>query len=774
MSNNKNKYFSNDETEEGNTLIKESSELPVQSLYQILIKNPYLVNSIDDKKETILSYSLKNNNIEVSKLILTSPIIDLDYQDKNGNTYLHLAVNSHQKEIINLLIEKGIHINKQNKDGNTALHFAYINNDDSIINLLIEKSIDKQIVNKANKMAEELRVKKRKINRNLNTNNKIKISKNKELAKKIENKSPEEKKMNININTNNSRKKNSTVPNTKRNRKANDLNKNNNTTTSNNNKSSTSSKSGLKLKVKSNANEDNKKKVKSNDINNHKYDDGSGETYNDAISKDDNYKNKSNSNIIYNENNKKYCEFERTIKMDWEIAKNNITNNKENDDDDDDKFLNNHYKEKKNSFERDQDLCNFEDISFINQKNESNSNIKIKVNKKIYTNINTMAANTNKPSPKSKKSDKNKSQKYDNKINNNKNTNLGNSINYNPCLSGEYTIRSEKKNSKGPSNEIFGSKTDILKSHNNYNCNNNKNNNESKMNTIENNDYFIDFNDNSNINDKDGINPFRDFSGNFKNQNAMNDMEINMLKNISKRKSATSRAVNKNILISNKMQNKEDNLNAKSSNMESSLVTQSRLKSSHKRNNPLIEFLSQINLLKYLNNLDSNGFDDINLLIEEAKKGDIIKDQELKEAGINTPGDRAKILIRIKEKANLFGFTVPKGVYYTLKNYDNIENDEHIKDLNNWLSNIKVDRYLMNFVSNGYHSIELLLMQMETENPLTTEILRDEIGVDKIGYRSRILNKLKEEGRSLNNKLKTSVLVVNNLGDDKNCECIIF
>ena len=117
---------------------------------------------------------------------------------------------------------------------------------------------------------------------------------------------------------------------------------------------------------------------------------------------------------------------------------------------------------------------------------------------------------------------------------------------------------------------------------------------------------------------------------------------------------------------------------------------------------------------------------------------------------------------------------MPKGVYYTLKNYDNIENDEHIKDLNNWLSNIKVDRYLMNFVSNGYHSIELLLMQMETENPLTTEILRDEIGVDKIGYRSRILNKLKEEGRSLNNKLKTSVLVVNNLGDDKNCECIIF
>ena len=122
----------------------------------------------------------------------------------------------------------------------------------------------------------------------------------------------------------------------------------------------------------------------------------------------------------------------------------------------------------------------------------------------------------------------------------------------------------------------------------------------------------------------------------------------------------------------------------------------------------------------------------------------------------------------------MFGFALPKSIYYVCQNMDDIENDQHIKNLNKWLSDIKVERYLINFVENGYHSIELLLMQMETENPLTTEILRDEIGIDKIGYRSRILNKLKEEGRSLNNKLKTSALIVNNRGDDKNCECSIF
>jgi len=77
-------------------------------------------------------------------------------------------------------------------------------------------------------------------------------------------------------------------------------------------------------------------------------------------------------------------------------------------------------------------------------------------------------------------------------------------------------------------------------------------------------------------------------------------------------------------------------------------------------------------------------------------------------------------------------------------------------------------------LNNGYHSIELLLIQMGTENPLTAEILKDEIGIDKIGYRSRILNKLKEDSTILYNKLKNSSLVVNNIGDYKNCECLIF
>ena len=103
-----------------------------------------------------------------------------------------------------------------------------------------------------------------------------------------------------------------------------------------------------------------------------------------------------------------------------------------------------------------------------------------------------------------------------------------------------------------------------------------------------------------------------------------------------------------------------------------------------------------------------------------------------------------------------------------------MNDDRCIEDLKRWLKTMKVEDYLMNFVNNGYHSIELLFLQMQIECPITQEILRDEIGIDLIGYRSRILNKLKEDGKNMYNMLKTKTLVVNNYVGDKKCDCYLF
>ena len=190
---------------------------------------------------------------------------------------------------------------------------------------------------------------------------------------------------------------------------------------------------------------------------------------------------------------------------------------------------------------------------------------------------------------------------------------------------------------------------------------------------------------------------------------------------------------------------------------------------------PLIDFLQKIKMEKYANNLINNGFDDIQLIIEQTKGNFLgISDDDLKEAGIFPAGDRAKILIKIQELAKNFVFPIPKGVYHVCEDLDNIDSDIYIRKLNNWLKNLKVENYLMNFVSNGYHSLELLLMQMESKNPLTNDILLKDIGIDKIGYRTRIMNKLKEEGKNLGNQLKTSLLVIDKKGNNDICDCVIF
>ena len=184
----------------------------------------------------------------------------------------------------------------------------------------------------------------------------------------------------------------------------------------------------------------------------------------------------------------------------------------------------------------------------------------------------------------------------------------------------------------------------------------------------------------------------------------------------------------------------------------------------------IYDFLLEIKMEKYYNFFIMNGFDDINLIIEQTKNSELgINDKELKEIGIQLPGDRAKILIRIQEKANNFSFKIPENVYYTCEDLFNFENDNNIIKLNKWLENIKCGFYLNNFISNNYFSLELLLIQMIAKNKLTEEIL-DEMGIYKIGHKIRILNKLKEDVKNLQNNKK---LLINN-NKDSLFDCKIF
>ena len=212
-------------------------------------------------------------------------------------------------------------------------------------------------------------------------------------------------------------------------------------------------------------------------------------------------------------------------------------------------------------------------------------------------------------------------------------------------------------------------------------------------------------------------------------------------------------------------------------NMEGNNYKQISVITDEEIKNSLYEFLLEIHMESYFDKLKTNGYDDVNLLIEQISS-DNINDSELIEIGIKKPGDRAKILIRLQEKANGFTFPIPNNVYYMAEDssFINFEKNPCINRLFEWLKEIKIENYMENFINNGYYSLDLLVVQMISKNPLTNDILKNEIGIDKLGHRSRILSKLKDEGFKLYDKLENKVFNINSNKekDDQNiCSCNI-
>ena len=217
--------------------------------------------------------------------------------------------------------------------------------------------------------------------------------------------------------------------------------------------------------------------------------------------------------------------------------------------------------------------------------------------------------------------------------------------------------------------------------------------------------------------------------------------------------------------LENNNKNNNDPINQKSTN------------DSYIQNNlSLYHFLSKIKMEKYFNRLLNNGFDDVNLLISQTKTENPITDKQLKEIGIDLIGDRARILVRLEENSNNFGSALPNEVYYICENLCDIDinEDANVNKLFKWLNKINVEEYLDNFLINGYYSIELLFVQMISKNPLNDDILKEEIEINKIGHRSRILNKLIEDSKEFQKKLKRKGFLITSGKETKSCDCILF
>jgi hypothetical protein len=104
------------------------------------------------------------------------------------------------------------------------------------------------------------------------------------------------------------------------------------------------------------------------------------------------------------------------------------------------------------------------------------------------------------------------------------------------------------------------------------------------------------------------------------------------------------------------------------------------------------------------------------------------------------------------------------------------------------LKSIKMEMYYDNFIENGYNSVDLMLLQMLTRQPIDEFLLEEEIKVEKIGYRMRLLSKLKTdaegyfEGKERDSGRKTfkgsrggkKGSVFNNNNNNHNGDVVIF
>lgn len=731
-----------------------SSDIPVQSLYNLLIQNPTYINKVDSKNETFLSYAIKRNKKDIIDLLLTSPIIDINFQNSNKNSYLHLAVLNQNLDLINELINKGIDMNLQNEDGNTALHLAYKIDNKNIIETLINNNINTNIKNNNGELA--INIKPEKIytlNSNSSSNN-------------------------VYESVNNSGFDSSNSYN---------FRNNNNNSFKNKQKNYENNEDFFSSVISNNKN------IQSSNNYQIVNDDENNDDIQIYESKNSSPNNNNNNNINLSISNSRDLNKSSKIHLSDNI-KNKLNLSKVNPNSKNQEFQSQYiYPNNYNNFNNNYQYTNTSNNRFYNN---TNNNLSMRESKNI-----------NKKEEKNEKLINNRNDEIDlfdltasleltKKINRDKvedipnlNINKENDDTYNNHFKKVSTMDEDMVNI----NKISNLNIKVENINNQFQKKNSKSSNNSD---------YDDFDDN---NFRDTLKPKIEIDDEF----VFSSPHIQNLNELTQKNTAVNTASNINSSITKVFENNNNNKNSilttqsiknlMVSNNPSPLpaistknissresinynISQS-INNNFNNNNkilykpassPLIVFLQKLKMEKYANNLINNGFDDIQLIIDQSKGNNLgISDDNLKEAGILLPGDRAKFLIKIQELAGNFAFPIPKGVYYTCNDLDNIDSDIYIRKLNNWLKNLKVENYLMNFVSNGYHSLELLLVQMESKNPLNDNLLI-ELGIEKIGYRTRIINKLKEEAKSLIIQLKKNLLIIDKKGNNDICDCKIF
>ena len=189
-----------------------------------------------------------------------------------------------------------------------------------------------------------------------------------------------------------------------------------------------------------------------------------------------------------------------------------------------------------------------------------------------------------------------------------------------------------------------------------------------------------------------------------------------------------SNVYNPNSIPINLRYNNVRTRNTKKLNINHTFNNTGETRNKNDEKNKIIEFLKEIGMQQYTNMLLSEGYDDIDLIIKQMNEGFPSLYDTLKEIGVASPGDRAKILVHIQEISKGFNFEFPFEQVYFKNN----------RSIQRWLNREELSKYINNFIDAGYQSLELLLIQMASKYKINEQILREELFI----YNEEDINKI--------------------------------
>jgi hypothetical protein len=196
---------------------------------------------------------------------------------------------------------------------------------------------------------------------------------------------------------------------------------------------------------------------------------------------------------------------------------------------------------------------------------------------------------------------------------------------------------------------------------------------------------------------------------------------------------------------------------------------------------PLYDWLASYKLESLFEVLVHNGYEDLGSILGLMDSSNPLDTHQLQSIGVKKPGHRDRLIALLEEELKETGVQTTKktetsSLFACCTRAVSRNGHELSMTLERWMESLGLGFLYEKLQEGGYDDLEQVLFLQRTRFALDDQRLT-EIGIDKVGHRHRILNKLQEEtyfGTGAN-RSRNSELVIERDSRRISCEyCLVM